>query len=143
MRFTLSVDIARPPDEVFAYLADPSNLPAWQESAVEAHREGGPGLGARVVERRRMLGHEVESTLEVSEYEELRLLTLRTVKGPIPLEVRHALSPSGTGTRLEVAIEGEGGGMLGLARKMAVRAAERQFKGDFERLKRVLESGAS
>jgi len=138
MRFTVTVEIARPPEEVFDYLADPSNLPTWQESAVEARLEGG-----RVVERRRMLGREIESTMEISENEPPRLLTLRTVEGPIPLEVRHELSPSRGGTRLDVAIEGEGGGMLGLARKMAVRAAERQFKGDFERLKRVLEDGVS
>ena len=29
----LTIEIARPPDEVFAYVTDPSRFPEWQEDA--------------------------------------------------------------------------------------------------------------
>ena len=31
MRYELAVEIARPPAAVYAYLADPTHLPDWQE----------------------------------------------------------------------------------------------------------------
>jgi uncharacterized protein YndB with AHSA1/START domain len=45
-----STEIARRPDDVFAYVTDPSHLPDWQESVVSAHSEGSgpPGVGTRL-----------------------------------------------------------------------------------------------
>jgi hypothetical protein len=37
-----SIEIARPPGEVFAYVGDPSRLAQWQESVVSSRMEGGP-----------------------------------------------------------------------------------------------------
>ena len=35
-----SIEIARPPQEVFSYVTDPSRLTEWQESVVTARAEG-------------------------------------------------------------------------------------------------------
>jgi uncharacterized protein YndB with AHSA1/START domain len=48
IRIEFSIDVDRPPSEVFAYLTDAENLPQWQSSAVEAHWEGEKTRGARV-----------------------------------------------------------------------------------------------
>jgi uncharacterized protein YndB with AHSA1/START domain len=43
-----SIEIARPPEEVFDYLIDPSHLAEWQESLVSARAEAsGPPRWAR------------------------------------------------------------------------------------------------
>ena len=35
-----SIEIARPPEEVFSYVTDPSRLAEWQESVVSTRMEG-------------------------------------------------------------------------------------------------------
>ena len=37
-----SVTIARPVDQVFAFLADPNNIPNWRPDVLEARSDGGP-----------------------------------------------------------------------------------------------------
>jgi uncharacterized protein YndB with AHSA1/START domain len=51
-----SIEIARRPEEVFAYMTDPEHLVDWQESLVSVRREGeGPVVvGSRIVTTRRI-----------------------------------------------------------------------------------------
>jgi uncharacterized protein YndB with AHSA1/START domain len=139
IRFEFSVDIARTPSDVFAYLTDPTNLPEWQSSAIEARWEGEKARGGRVKEVRKFLGRRMESELEVTDYEPARRFDLKVLSGPVPFTVHHALEPTNGGTRLSVVGEGEPGGFFKLAEPIVARTAERQFKSDFETLKDVLE----
>ena len=84
-----------------------------------------------------MLGRELRTTLEIEEYEKPRLFTLRAQSSPVQFTVRHELEPSGIGTRLRVVGEGL---LPGFAAGIMARRAEKQFRKDFERLKRLLES---
>jgi carbon monoxide dehydrogenase subunit G len=129
------VDIARAPEEVYAYLTDVSNLPRWQSGVHAARREG-----SQIHESRHMLGRELQTTLEIEEEEPPRVFALRAVNSPVPFTVRHELEPSGGGTRLTVTGEGDAGMLPGFAAGIMARRAEKQFRKDFERLKRLLES---
>jgi uncharacterized protein YndB with AHSA1/START domain len=140
MEHTVRID--RPPVEVFTYLTDLEKLPEWQSSAVEASAEGEMGVGTRIRETRNFLGRRAESTLEVIEYEPGRRFSLRVLTGPLPFEVRHELSPENGGTRLDWVVEADTSRFPKLAVRMMAGTAERQFKGDLERLKRVLEGNA-
>jgi uncharacterized protein YndB with AHSA1/START domain len=141
IRSEFTVEIARPPADVFAYLADPSKVPEWQSSAVEAKlaTDGAIGVGSRIEEVRSFVGRRVRTTLEVTEYEPERRFSLKTVEGPVPVEVRHTLEPSNGGTRLRFVGTGDPKGFGGFAQSLLVRAAEREFKRDFRRLKAILE----
>jgi carbon monoxide dehydrogenase subunit G len=142
VRAELSIAIDRPPEDVFAYLADVSNLTEWQSGVHSAEIEGGGAAtaGARVVESRTMLGKEMTTTLEIVDFEPPRLFTLRALDGPALLTIRHELEPSGGETELRVVAEGEVKHMPGFAAGLMMRGAERQFRKDFQRLKRLLES---
>jgi carbon monoxide dehydrogenase subunit G len=140
VRAELTIEIARSPEEVFAYLTDVSNLPAWQSGVHSAELDGAPRAGARITESRHMLGRELTTILEVEEYEAPRLFVLRAVDSPVPFTVRHELEPSGAGTTLSVVGEGDAGLLPGFAAGIMARRAEKQFRKDFERLKRLLES---
>jgi carbon monoxide dehydrogenase subunit G len=140
VRYTASIEIARPPEDVFSYVADLANLPAWQQSARSAEAEGELGVGVTFVETREFLGREVESHGEVTAFEPGRELSLRITGGPVQLTVRHVFEASGDGTRLTIEAEGEPAGMLRLAGPLAQRAARRQADDDLRRLKRILES---
>jgi carbon monoxide dehydrogenase subunit G len=138
----LSIAIERPPEDVFAYLADVSNLTEWQSGVHSAEIESGgaAAAGARVVESRTMLGKEMTTTLEIVDFEPPRLFTLRALDGPALLTIRHELEPSGGETELHVVVEGEVKHMPGFAAGLMMRGAERQFRKDFDRLKRLLEA---
>ena len=73
----------------------------------------------------------------LAEYEAPRLFVLRALDSPVPFTVRHELEPAAGGTRLTVTAEGD---VPGFAAGLLTRRAERQFRKDFARLKRILES---
>jgi carbon monoxide dehydrogenase subunit G len=135
VRAEVVVDIDRSPEDVYAYLTDVSNLPKWQSGVHSARREG-----SQIHESRHMLGRKLSTTLEIEEEEAPRVFALRAVNSPVPFSVRHELEPSGGGTRLTVTGEGDAGMLPGFAAGIMARRAEKQFRKDFERLKRLLES---
>ncbi len=92
----------------------------------------------RIEESRSLLGRELHTTLEIVEQEEPHLFTLRALDSPVPFTVRHELEPADGGTtRLTVTAEGD---VPGFAAKLFARRAEGQFRKDFARLKKNLES---
>jgi carbon monoxide dehydrogenase subunit G len=132
VRAELTIEIARTPEDVFAYLTDVSNLPAWQAGVKSATLHDG-----RIKESRSLRGRERHTTLEVVEQDEPRVFTLRALDSPVPFTVRHELEPADGGTRLTVIAEGD---VPGFAAKLLARRAEGQFRKDFARLKKNLES---
>jgi carbon monoxide dehydrogenase subunit G len=131
VRAELTIEIARTPEDVFAYLTDASNVPAWQAGVKSAALHGG-----RIEESRSLFGKELHTTLEIVEQEEPRVFTLRALDSPVPFTVRHELEPAKGGTRLTVTADGE---VPGFAAGLLERRAKKQFRRDFERLKQILE----
>lgn len=144
MRYELAVEIARPPAEVYAFLADPSNLHLWQEGVEEVH--GAPGgpleAGSVFTEVRTFLGKRVESQLEVTASEPGSEFSLRSLSGPVGFSARHLLEPTGDGTLLTLVGDVDAGRLFGLAGRLVRKAAEHRTRGDFERLKTVLEASS-
>ena len=142
VRIELTVHVRRPRAEVFAYLADPGNLPEWQSGAVEATADGPIAVGTKISEVHKFLGRRIESTFEVTEFEPHSKFSLQTLSGPMMLQVHYALT-EGDGTVLTFVLEGEPGGFFKLAEPLVTRQAERQFKSDLETLKDLLEAQPS
>jgi carbon monoxide dehydrogenase subunit G len=132
VRAELTIEIARTPEDVFAYLTDVSNVPAWQAGVKTASLRD-----SRIEESRSLFGKELHTTLEIVEQEEPRLFTLRALDSPVPFTVRHELEPADGGTRMKVTAEGD---VPGFAAGLLERRAKKQFRGDFKRLKEILES---
>jgi carbon monoxide dehydrogenase subunit G len=142
VRAELTIEVARTPEDVFAYLTDVSNLPAWQSGVHTAQIEdaGVSRVGARIRESRHMLGRELNTTLEITEHDAPRLFSLRALDSPVPFVVRHELELHEGGTLLTVTGVGDVGLLPGFAAGIMARRAEKQFRKDFERLKKLLES---
>lgn len=132
MHAELTVEIARTPEDVFAYLTDVTNLTAWQSGVRAAAVAAG-----RVVETRSFLGREFRTTLEILAEEPTRLFTLKALDGPVRFTVRHELEPTDGGTLLRVTADGD---VPGFASGLVAQQAKRQFSKDFARLKKILES---
>jgi carbon monoxide dehydrogenase subunit G len=136
VRAQLTIEIARTPEDVFDYLTDVSNLPSWQSGVHAARRDGD-----RINESRHMLGRELSTTLAIDAEERPTVFAIRALDSPVPFTVRHELEPDGAGgTRLHVVGEGDAGMLPGFAAGIMARRAEKQFRKDFERLKRLLET---
>ena len=138
MKYEHEVEIERAPEEVYAFISDPENLPQWQHEVVEVRRES----DTRFTEVRTFIGRRVESTIDVTAAEPGREFSIRAGAGPVHFAVRHLLEPAGEGrTRLRVEGESEGvGGIFKLGGRLLHRAIERRARDDFARLKELLES---
>jgi uncharacterized membrane protein len=137
VKIETSVVVARPVDEVFAFIADPANLPRWQSSVVEV-RPAGDG---RHVEVRSFLGKQLEQTMAVVASEPGRRLDVEVVEGPLQLRISHTFSEvdGGAGTRVDFVGEADAGGVAGLAGPLLGRAVRKQAEKDLAKLKSVLE----
>ena len=141
--FGVTVDIARAPADVFAYLTDVSKVPEWQTSATSAEADGAVRRGARIHERRRFLGRDIRTELEVTEYDPPRRFDVRSRSGPAAFAIAHTLEAAGEGTRLRVQVDVKVGAMMRFAAQGPLKLAEREFRSDIERLKEILEAARS
>jgi uncharacterized protein YndB with AHSA1/START domain len=143
----VTVDIARPPEEVFAYVTDPSHLPEWQASAVSVKPHDDPiHVGSRVVVTRRAGPREMDMTVEVSELEPPTRWRLRGVDGPVRGNVKGTIEPLDNGARSRVTINldfaGHGIGKV-LVPLVVQRQARKEMPLNVQSLKERLEADTS
>ena len=138
------VVIARPRDEVTAYVMDPENDPVWISGIKQARMLTEPpfGKGTRVERVASFLGKRIEYVLEVEAHDPDALLDMRSVKGPFPMRVTYAFEEAGDGTLVRIRVQGESGGFYSLAWPLLSRSIKRNITGDLAALKRLLESAA-
>jgi uncharacterized protein YndB with AHSA1/START domain len=139
------IEIARPPDEVYAYVTDPSRFPEWQHDVVRVRLEGDrpPGLGSRFTTTRRIGRVEQTTTQEITELDPPRSWAARGVDGPFRPSAGIAVEPldGGAGSRVRFTLDFEGQGIgrllpLEVIRRMAARSAPRSYRNLKERLER-------
>jgi uncharacterized membrane protein len=134
--------IARPADEVFAFVADAANNPAWQQGMRSCTWTSPPpiGVGSTYRQEAAFLGRAVVTEFEVVAHEPGRSITIRSTSGPFPIRVRRSVEPIDAGTsRVSAAISGDPGGFFRLARPIVQRLAQRSVTADYRRLKSLLD----
>jgi uncharacterized protein YndB with AHSA1/START domain len=139
--FEHTAEIDRPAEEVFAFLADPGNLPRWQLSliAVRPHRSGPLRPGVEVTETRQFLGRTMETTWVCTEHRPCRRSVIESDEGPVPFRGTWELvEAAGGATRFTWRLE-TGGLAVRLASALATRLAHQELSADTLRLKRLLE----
>ena len=139
-----SIEISRRPEDVFAYLADPSHVPDWQESAVSARGDAPLTVGSQVVVTRRVGRTERTMTNEVTEVNPPTSWSLRGVDGPIRGNVKGTIEPleDGERSRVTIALDFEGHGIGKLLLPLFVRRqVQAEMPKNMQSLKTRLESG--
>ncbi|HEX6678616.1 MAG TPA: SRPBCC family protein [Actinomycetes bacterium] len=140
-----SFEIDRPPDEVYAYVTDPSRFPEWQEDVLRVRVEGDrpAGVGTRFTTTRRIGRVEQKTTQEVTDASPPKSWAVRGVDGPFRPSAAIAIEPLGDGTRslVTIALDFEGHGIgkllpLDVIRRMAAKGAPRSYQNLKERLER-------
>ncbi len=142
IRFELSLTIARPRDEVFAWWSDPANIPAWQSGVTGVDDDGAPaGVGKRWTVHRKALGLKQQMRAEILEFDAGRRVVERATGGPATNTVTTRFEDAGGQTRMLTTVEVDLGGALGrIGGKLAGGKIRKQAEGDQQRLKQVLEA---
>ena len=142
-----SVEINRPPNDVFAYLDDVERHGEWQEDIVNVERvtEGPTRQGTHVKETRHVPGGNRSMTYEVTEHDPPRKSSFRVLDGPIRAVGTISVEPVGDGTksRVTIAMDFEGHGISGkLLLPIARNQARKRVPESQAKMKEVLEKGA-
>lgn len=141
MRRTQQIEIGRSPEDVFAYLTDPSKLSTWQDAEEVTQLTPGPlGAGTRLREIHNVLGRRRVEITEFVVYEPGRRFEIRMVDGP-PLDGRWDFEPSAVGTRLTFTPIVRLTGFRQRLEPVIVLATLLVFRRFHRRLKRALEAG--
>ena len=141
---THSIEIARSPEDVFAYVDDLARHNEWQKSLVSTtvETEGPTRVGSRATDKRRVPGGVREVTYEITEHDPPHRASFKGVNGPVRPVGAVTVAPVGEGrSRLTVELELVGHGLLGkLVAPLARGQARKEIPADHERLKERLES---
>ena len=140
-----SVEIARPQDEVFAYVTDPSTFSEWQAGVVGGSMEAGksPAVGSKCMTTRKIAGAERASTSEITKLDPPTSWAVHGTDGPIRAIVDVTVEPVDRSARSRVTIEldfeGHGIGKL-LVPLVVRRQARNEMQANVKRLKEQLEA---
>jgi uncharacterized protein YndB with AHSA1/START domain len=143
--FHTSVRVARPIEEVFAFVSDPRFFPEWN-SAVEAvqHIFGEPSqLGSTYAMRRQLPTGPVDNQLEIVGREHPTEFRVRTTSGPTPFTYSYRFDSDGVDTVVYLEATVELQGVAPMAKPLAARAVRRGVDANFAALKRTLEASTS
>jgi uncharacterized protein YndB with AHSA1/START domain len=143
-----TIDIARPQQEVFAYVTDPTTFHQWQEGVVNGSMEGGktPSVGSKCTMTRRIGGRQRESISKVTKLDPPTSWAVHGTDGPIRAIVNVTVEPldadAQSRVRIELDFEGHGIGKL-LVPLVVRRQARAEMPANCARLKQRIESRAS
>ena len=145
IRVEHSIVIRRPVAEVFAFVTDVQTWPRWNSTARDAYKTSpGPmGVGTRFRLAGHLFGRAVQMDHEVTAYEPNRTFVARTLSGPFQATGTYTFEPSNGGTRLNLVMEGEPGGVMKLATPALTAAVKRQVETQQAHLKKLLEGERS
>jgi uncharacterized protein YndB with AHSA1/START domain len=134
---TYTIEIARPPQEVFAFATDPLRFAEWQHDVVGVRMLE----GARFTTNRRFAGAERTTVQRIIRDDPPHHWAAEGIDGPIRPHATVTVEPVGTGrSRVTFTLDFEGHGvgvpLVPLVRRQAQQAAPRSY----HNLKRLLEA---
>jgi uncharacterized membrane protein len=139
-----TIEIGRPPQEVFDYVNDVARHPEWQVNLldVKVETEGPVRMGTRVRQTRRVGGGKRTFTLEVTGHDPPSRVEFTGIDGPIRPHGKALLEPieGGQRTRFTNELEFKGHGFGILLVPLVRRDARKQLPENLRRLKQKLES---
>lgn len=139
------ITIARPRDEVAAYVCEPDNATAWYARIETAEWQTSRPLavGSRFEFAARFLGRRLAYVYEVQELVAGERFVMASTEGPVTMETTYtwADAPDGA-TLMRLRNRGEPPGFASLLTPVMAGAARRANQRDLARLKQILEQGA-
>jgi carbon monoxide dehydrogenase subunit G len=141
-RVERSVEVAAPPERVFAYLASIDNLAEWQSGmrSVRQTSPGSVGVGTTAFTVRELAGQRIEAPLRITAYDPPRRLALTSEAHGVRLEAEleiAALEPGGS--RVTYRAEITASGFMRFMEPMIASTAEADLADSLRRIRERLE----
>lgn len=136
------IEIARPRNEVAAYVSDPTNATEWYRNIRSVEWDTPPPVarGSRMRFRARFLGRDLAYTYEVRELLPGERLVMGTADGPFAMETTYTFEDTTSGgTRVGLRNRGEPSGFAKVLSSVMTSAMRRENRKDLARLKQLLE----
>jgi uncharacterized protein YndB with AHSA1/START domain len=137
----VTTKINRPVDDVFAYVADTTNDPAWHTDVIEARQTTAGPLGKGTTYHLRLkpsMGVS-EGTAEVVDYEPPRKQVLRGDMGSMSPTITYLFEPAAGATMFTRRVQFQLPGMMRLMQPAVSLMGKRRNRAFLANLKRVLE----
>jgi len=135
--FSHTVEIPRPPEEVFPWLLEEDKVPRWT-SHLESYTalDGALGTGSRVRQVLEVSGRRIDVELELTEYDPPRGAETRFSTNGIEVINAYALAASGNGTRLTQSVDAKPSGLTARMLVPVIQPRlEEKLTQDLERLR--------
>jgi uncharacterized protein YndB with AHSA1/START domain len=139
--FSHTVEIPKPPAEVFPWLLEADKVPRWTGHLTSYERldDGDLGTGSRVRQVLDVSGRTIDVELEVIAYEPPTGAETRFSTNGIEVVSAYALEAAGAGTRLTQSIEAKPSGLTARMLVPIIQPRlEQKLTEDLERLRETL-----
>ena len=136
-----SVTINRPPEAVFAYLADGEKCPEWRSGVLDIKRVSGDGSVGTTYQQgvKGPMGRRIPADYMITTYEPNHRLEFQTVAGPARPHGRYDFEEADEGTRLTFALDAKVRGLAGLFMGRMVQKTMDSEVHAIDRVKEILE----
>jgi uncharacterized protein YndB with AHSA1/START domain len=138
--FAHTVEIARPPADVFPWLLEQDKVPQWTGN-LEAYEvlDGAVGEGTRVRQRLELSGNHIDVEMVVVRYEPPSAADTRLEMSGIEVDFTYRLGAAGAGTSLTQTVDARANGFKARMLIPVVQPRlERKLTEDLERLRTLL-----
>jgi uncharacterized protein YndB with AHSA1/START domain len=137
-----TITIDRPPDQVFAFFADPANDQKWRSHVKEIAAEGQPGMGRRI---HQVVdgpgGRGIAADIEVTAYEPPTHYAFKVVAGPARPQGDFRFQPAGAGTEVSFTLSADIGGIKRFLLSGPVQKSMDGEMASLDSAKRLIEAG--
>ncbi len=142
-RIECEIVVNRPAEAIFAYLSDANNWPEWNSLVLEAHADETPlRKGSKVETVVKVLGRRIVAVSEITEHEPFTTFSTRAKSMGLTFQDSWTFEPVGGTTRVKYLAEAETHGLFKLADPIVARIVKKQWDGNLEALKEMLEARA-
>jgi len=136
--------IDRPIKDVFIFVSNPNNMSKWNSAVVSIQQvtPGAVGVGTKFKTVGEAMGRRLEGEMQVQSFEPDTKCGFQLQAGPMQMNLTMSFKTVGTGTKLNLNVQGNPAGVFKLAEGLMTGQVKSLMEGNLTKLKSVLESGA-
>ena len=137
------IEVGCDPAAAFAVLADMARNPEWQKGMRSCEWTSAPPLrvGSTYDQEASFLGRTIRSSFEVTELVADERIRIMSTESTFPIDVTRTVEPvGGDRVRIGARVRGEPGRLFVIAGPIMRAMVGRSVRGDYQRLKRLLEA---
>ncbi|MGA7192009.1 MAG: SRPBCC family protein [Anaerolineales bacterium] len=133
--------IYRPIKQIFDFISTPENDFQWQYGTLKSAQtsDGGIGVGTFFRSIGHFMGHRIQGTFEVTEYEPNQKYGFKSLSGPLLSQTLYTFELIGGGTKVNISTQATATNLFQSDEGILEKKLRKQLKENLELLKDILE----